>query len=686
MEPFALDRGEPEKLPVMEHLAIRQVRDHAMFLIDKRGRIASWNEGVLAILGWSEADWLGQPAHVAFTPEDAAAGVPENEMRQAAETGRAGDDRWMQHKSGERFYALGAMSRIADEAGNLVGFYKVLRDATMLKEAQNERERLLESARTAKLEAERQQSELARVATALRERDEELRALTHNVRNYAIYTIDVGGRISSWHIGASLMKGYTSEQAIGMPFECLFTDEDRAAGRPQMEMEVAARSGEYEGDGQRVRRDGSRFDVAVVLTALRGQGGELLGYLKLTQDISQRKQQEREREEALGDAQAARAEAERANRSKTEFLATVSHELRTPLSAILGWTRVLEKTAPLDAHLRQGLSAISRNAQVQVQLIEDLLDMNRIELGQLRLALQPVELGSVVAAAIEAALPAASTKGVEIRPVFSIPSARVAGDPGRLQQIVGNLLDNAVKFTPPGGNVTVTLAPIDHAVEISVLDTGQGIEPAFLGRVFERFQQQESTTTRRHGGLGIGLAVVRELVRLHGGSERVESKGVGKGAKFSVTFPLLADNGVALRAALTAHDEAQRIEGVTVLLVDDEPDVRATAEQLLSDAGAIVLSASNATDALEQLQRHQPQVMLSDIGMPGHDGYELMRWVRGLADRNLRHTPAAAFTAYGSADDRLRALAAGFQLHLVKPVPPSQLVAAVAELARKRSG
>lgn len=802
---------------------IEQVRDHAMFLVDLHGRIASWNEGVRKIIGWEAADWVGQPMDVAFTDDDQRSGVPAHELRVAADTGRADDDRWMRHRSGEHFFALGAVTRIDDDAGRPVAFLKVLSDYTGPRLAQQDRERLLASERGARRDAEdhaaaltaaieampdavwfctpdgvitrgnaqvaalfglahrdalprsmddavhafhlrrerdgdvvepnelpfaqalqghvaeselwatrlddgedrfvrttaapivvdggeivgvvavttdqttrwhahEQERELARLELMLGEREAQFRAVVQGVRNYAIFTIDVRGVISSWQAGAARLNGYSADEAIGMPFERLFTDEDRAAGLALREMEVAARTGEYQGEGLRLRRDGTTFDAAVVMTALRGPKGQLLGYLKLTQDITERKREEREREAMLREAHVARAEAERANHSKGEFLATISHELRTPLSAILGWARVLERGASDPGTLSQGLSAISRNARVQVQLIEDLLDMNRIESGHLRLDLQPVELGHVITAAIDALLPAATAKGVAIRLTRDRSSAVVSGDAGRLQQIVGNLLDNAIKFTPGGGTVTVSLVQAGGSVEIAVADTGQGIDPAFVPHVFERFQQQDSTSTRRHGGLGIGLAVVRELVRLHGGSERVESAGIGHGACFTIALPALDTTDTSTRAgaqAASAWNDNQapmpRIDGVTVLVVDDEPDVRASAEHLLRAAGAQVFAAGNAIDGLALLRRHKPQVVLSDIAMPGHDGYELLRWVRELPDPHIRRTPAAAFTAYAQPEDRRRALAAGYQMHLVKPVPPDVLVDAVAALAARRS-
>jgi len=823
MELIARERGEPQPVELGSQRIIHQVRDHAMFLIDPRGRAASWNEGVQEILGWTESEWLGQPAHVAFTPEDVAAGVPERELQTAAAKGRADDDRWMLRKNGERFFAVGGVNRIVDDAGRLLGFLKVLRDFTKVKQAEDERDKLLASERAARFEAERQAAtltaaieampdavyigdaggitqcnagalemlgaasvqdlndriaelgqlfrvrrerngplvepaelpfvralkgeravldtwvtkpstgedvyvrgtsapivvdgrivgavavntdlserlqllqkrrELNEVTTVLSERDQQLRALVEGVRDYAIFTVDVEGRISSWHEGAAMMKGYTAEEAIGMPFANLFVPEDRAGGRPQLEMDVAARIGEYKGDGKRLRKDGTTFDAAVVLTALRGPQGELMGYLKLTQDITERKRQEQEREALLGAAQDAKAEAERASHAKGEFLATISHELRTPLGAILGWAHVLERSdAPHTTHMRQGLAAITRNARVQVQLIEDLLDMNRIESGQLRLDMQPVALSEVIGGAVDAVLPSANAKEIDVETRIEAALDPIVGDSARLQQIVWNLLSNAVKFTPNGGRVTVALTRIPNGgQEIRVSDTGQGIAADFLPLVFDRFRQQDASTTRRHGGLGIGLAIVRQLTGLHGGRVRAESDGAGKGATFVVELPVRDPSDISpgspsngVRAPGGAHAAApaalRRLEGLTVLLIDDEPDGRAIAERVLRDAGADVLAAASAQEGLALLRARRPDAILSDIGMPVHDGYDFMRRVRSLAPREGGRTPAAAFTAYARPEDRARALAVGYQSHLVKPVEPTALVAEVAKLA-----
>lgn len=684
MDSIATERGVPDPVALEPRRIIEQVRDLAIFLIDRHGRIASWNEGVGCILGWDEPEWIGQPLSVAFTEEDVRDGVPERELRTAAATGRADDDRWMRRKDGEHFFALGASMRLLDDAGRHVGYLKVLRDYTQERRIEQDRERLLKSENEARAWAENQ-------TAALHERTAEWRALLEGVRDYAIFTIDPGGRIASWHAGAQRMNGYAAEEAIGMRFAALFTPDERARGVPEQEMAVAARTGEYKGEGRRLRKDGSQIDVAVVLTALRGPRHELLGYLKLMQDITERKRFEAAREAMLREARAARAAAERISHSKNEFLATISHELRTPLSAILGWAHVLERGTFDPETLRHGLAAISRNARTQVQLIEDLLDMNRIESGQLRLDRQRIELGGVIAAAIDSALPVATAKGIGLRTVFGPATGVVMGDAARLQQVVGNLLNNAIKFTPAGGQVSVSLSQGEGQARIDVADTGQGIDPAFVERVFERFQQQDPTITRRHGGLGIGLAIVRHLVQLHGGRVGAHSGGPGQGSVFTVTLPLASPSASEASAAEAATASAEagpgtpaaggmRLDGVTVLLVDDEPDVRSITARVLEEAGARVLAAANAGEGLDLLRREKPSVILSDIGMPMVDGYDMMRRVRGLPADEGGSVPAAAFTAYTRPDDRQRAFEAGFQMHLAKPVPPGALVLAVARL------
>ena len=477
-----------------------------------------------------------------------------------------------------------------------------------------------------------------------------------------------------------------------MPFGSLFPLEEREAGRPEMEMAVAAATGEYAGEGKRRRKDGSFFDAFVVLTAMRSPDGELTGYLKLTQDISERKRQESVREELLRSSQAARAEAERANKMKNEFLATISHELRTPLGAILGWSRLLERGQHDADGLRLGLAAISRNASIQSQLIDDLLVMGRIESGTLRLERAPVDVAMVVTAGIDATEPAAKAKGIQVRTQIDPGTPPVLADFGRMQQIVWNLLSNSIKFTPEGGTVVVSARPSKLGAEVSVTDTGQGIAPNFLPHVFDRFRQHDSSSTRRQGGLGLGLSIVKQLVDLHGGQVGAQSEGEGRGATFRIDLPAAAGTGwvergtpLPMRAESRTSARSAALRGVKVLIVDDEPDTRLVARQVLERAGASVVEAGNALDALDAVKQHHPDALLSDIGMPVHDGYELISWVRALDEREGGQVPAAAVTAYSSIDDRDRALRCGFQVHVAKPVDVDLWVTTVEHLVEDAS-
>ena len=384
----------------------------------------------------------------------------------------------------------------------------------------------------------------------------------------------------------------------------------------------------------------------------------------------------------------ARTEAEAATRARDAFLATVSHELRTPLSPILSWARMLQK-GTLDADkARHALETIERSARSEAQLIEDLLDVSRIIAGKLRLDVRPVDLVSVIRAGIAVVQPAADAKNIRVQAVLDPEAGTVAGDPERLQQVAWNLLSNAVKFTPQGGRVQVVLKRLHAHVEVAVSDTGQGIRPQFLPRIFQRFAQADSSTTRAHGGLGLGLAIVRHLVELHGGSVHAESAGAGKGAVFTVKLPLLMPRTAGEvegrhpkgGAPANGHD-TPALDGLRVLVVDDEPDSNDVVSTLLSSCGAEVRIAGSVAQALEVLAQWRTDVLVTDIGMPGEDGYGLLMKVRGQQGESAR-LPAVALTAYASRDDRIRLLSAGFQAHVPKPVDPEELVTVVANLGR----
>jgi PAS domain S-box-containing protein len=386
--------------------------------------------------------------------------------------------------------------------------------------------------------------------------------------------------------------------------------------------------------------------------------------------------------------------AQEANRLKDEFLATVSHELRTPLTAILGWASMLRKTEFDRQTARNALETIERNARAQSQIIEDLLDVSRIVTGKLRLDVRQVEPASFIDAAVESVRPAADAKGVRLSKALDTGPVALSGDPARLQQVTWNLLTNAIKFTPRGGRVEIRLARTGSNVEMSVSDTGAGIKPEFLPYVFDRFRQADSSTTRRHGGLGLGLSIVRHLVELHGGTVRAESAGEGQGSTFTVTLPVAPLYRKASDEVRAAHTRAdvrdagedcpEEIVGLKILVVDDEEDTRNLLSVALGECGAEVLTAGTAREALEHAARSMPDVLISDIGMPDEDGFELIRRVRELPAESGGGVPAIALTAYARAEDRLRVLRSGYQMHVPKPVEMAELLAVIASLVRRK--
>jgi signal transduction histidine kinase len=404
-----------------------------------------------------------------------------------------------------------------------------------------------------------------------------------------------------------------------------------------------------------------------------------------TQDITEQRRQAEERRQLLEAERAARQEAERVSRMKDEFLANLSHELRTPLNVIFGWTQLLKLSTTEPETVLEGITIIDRNVRLQTKLIEDLLDMNRIISGKIRLDVQAVQIAEIVEATIEGLRPAADAKGIRLEKVIDCGAGAVSGDPGRLQQVLWNLLTNAIKFTPKGGRIHVLAERAESYWEISIADTGDGISPEFLPHLFERFSQADASMTRKHGGLGLGLSIVKSLVELHGGTVTARSAGKGLGSTFLIRLPIRVIQGPAddtLPAAFTATRDTVRtslsnLRGVSVLVIDDEADARELMRRCLLESEAETKLAASAEEAQQLLKSFQPDVIVSDIGMPDQDGYEFMRNVR----RSGLKTPAVALTAFARPEDRLRAIQAGFQTHLPKPVEPSELLSVIAGLA-----
>lgn len=507
----------------------------------------------------------------------------------------------------------------------------------------------------------------------------------------AIISKDLDGVVTSWNRGAERIFGYTAEEMIGQPIIRLIPPERRHEELTILNLLKNGNRVDHF-DTVRVRKDGSFVDVSLTISPIKNSAGVIVGASKIARDISARKRWEHDLELATTEARNARTEVERQSRLKDEFLTTVSHELRTPLQSILGWTQLLLAGDCEDSELTQGLEVIDRNVRSQTRIIEDLLDMNRILSGKVRLDVQRVGLAPLIEAALETVKPAAQAKGIDLRAILDANAQPISGDPNRLQQIFWNLLSNAIKFTPQGGSVEVHLERVNSHMEVTVTDTGMGIAPDFLPYVFERFRQADGSTTRRHGGLGLGLAIVKHLAELHGGSVRAKSGGPSSGASFTVMLPIAAIQGdlgerrhrhtATFVDQATATSKLPRLDHISAVVVDDEADARTLIATILAKAGADVRSAGSVEAGLELVKTCKPDVLISDIGMPGQDGYALIRAVRALPPDQGADTPAIALTAYARTDDRIMAIAAGFQMHVAKPADALELLTMVESLAR----
>lgn len=869
-------------------LLVKEVKDYAIFMTNTEGRIASWNEGAQRVFGYGEDEIVGQHASVLFTPEDVEHAIPELEMKTAADVGRAEDERWHMRRDGTRFWASGISTALRDEGGNLLGFAKIARDMTEAK--------LIEADLRGHTETVETVNRIGRVLSAELDLQKLVQAVTdaatelsgarfgsffYNVldnrgASYMLYTLSGVPRAAFAHFPmpratdlfgptfrgegtiriedvkkderygknspyygmpkghlpvtsylavpvtsrtgevlgglffghpeagvftereARIVEGLAAQTAIAMDNARLFeTAHDARAQAEAAERRsaflaeasaVLASSLDYEPtlasvaslavphiadwcvidmiepDGQVRRVAAAHVDPAKMTLARELQqrypphhdnprgvmqvlrSGEPELYPELPDEMLEQSTQDAEHvrllrelglksvivvplsargriigaitliygesgrtygadDLSLAEDLARRAalavdnarlyqESEIINRAKDEFLATLSHELRTPLTAVLGWAHLLRSGRIDRESSTQALETIERNARAQAQLIDDLLDVSRIITGKLRLEVREVDVPPVIQSAIEAVRPAAEAKGIRLQTMLDLSAGPISGDPDRLQQIIWNLISNAIKFTPRDGRVEVRLERVESHVEIAVHDTGAGIKPEFLPHVFDRFRQADSTTTRTQGGLGLGLAIVRHLVELHGGTVHADSRGEGQGATFVIKLPLRvvrrksedhrardAERGTGNKGAGDQIICEPQLDGLRVLIVDDEPDTLELLTVALRQCHAEVTSVATAAGALRAFEESRPDVLVSDIGMPGEDGYSLIRKVRALEDENSSRIPAIALTAYAREEDRVRALLAGFQVHVAKPINPAEFIALVASLA-----
>ena len=619
-----------------------------------QGVITSWNAAAERLFGYAADEAIGKSILMLFPPECTS---EETTIIDKLSRGER-----IEHYQAERIRQDGtrvrlslSISPIKDSSGQIIGVSKIARDITQ----------------------QIQQQE------ALKESEERLRAVLE-ASPECVKIVAANGALQYMNQAGLCMIEYAGDPApVGASVYALIAPEHRQLWIENHQRICAGERLNWE--FEIIGRKGARRWMESHAVPLRQPDGGV-AHLAVTRDISARRAHEEDRESLLDSERAARSEAERASQLKDEFLATLSHELRTPLNAILGWSQLLSAN-PGSVDLREGLDAIQRNARAQTQLIEDLLDMSRIISGKVRLDVQSANLAEVIDAAVESVRLSAEAKGIRLRKILDFDAGPVSGDPTRLQQVLWNLLSNAIKFTPKDGKVDVLLERVNSHLEITIHDSGVGIKAEFLPSVFERFRQADASTTRSYGGLGLGLSIVKHLVELHGGTVRAKSPGENLGATFVVSLPLAP----VRRGGKREHPQAPRapvfdcqevsLDGVKVLVLDDEPDARALISRLLSQCKAEVVSCESADDALAEVRQFKPDVVISDIGMPGKDGYQFLRELRLIAQDIGQKFPAIALTAFARSEDRTRAMMAGYQIHIAKPIEPQELLATVASLA-----
>jgi PAS domain S-box-containing protein len=514
-----------------------------------------------------------------------------------------------------------------------------------------------------------------------------LAAIVQNADD-AIIAKNLDGTIVSWNPAAERIFGYTAEEMVGQSIMRLIPPELVEEERDILDrLRRGQRVDHFE--TTRITKSGKSIRVSLTVSPIRNDDGTIIGASKIARDITEKKLSQEREFEALEEARRARQEAEAASRMKDEFLATVSHELRTPLTSIVGWVRMLRSgNLPADK-VQQALEVIDRNVRSQAQLIEDLLDISRITMGKLRLDVRPVQPASVINAALESLRFTADARQIRVQTVLDSHAGPVAGDFERLQQVVWNLLSNAIKFTPKGGRVQVVLERVNSHIEIRVADNGSGITPEFLPYIFDRFSQAEGSTTRSFSGIGMGLAISRAITELHGGSIAASSEGPGKGATFTVSLPVMPVSKHEIQSE-RIHPKAwtdvsvecpPEITGLKVLVVDDDSDTCDMIRSVLEQCGGEVKTAGGLNDAMDAFRSWSPAVIISDIGLPEFDGYELIRRIRDDERPRGTKTPAIALTAFARIEDRVKALAAGYQMHVAKPVEPAELLTIVSSVA-----
>jgi PAS domain S-box-containing protein len=635
---------------VARQLATADTADDAVVGTDPHGTITTWNKAAERIFGYAAAEAVGRPIGVLVPPDRSAeeqdmwARIRRGDVIVEFQTVRC-------RRDGTLVPISLRISVAADPEGAIAGVSYVAHDLS--------RRRRIEP-------------DALRMAAIIESSED------------AIVGKDLNGIVMTWNRSAERIFGYSAEEMIGKSIRTIIPD---ALQSEEDDVIARIRRGERVEHFETVRRrkDGTLIPISLTISPIRNAEGTVIGASKVAQDITDRQQAENERARLF-------AMAQESSRLKDEFLATLSHELRTPLNAILGYTRMIRSGLVTGEKQQRAIDTIERNATSLTEIIEDVLDVSRIISGKIRLNVRPVDLAPLVSDGLETVRPAAEARGIRIESILDTGDAPISGDPERLQQVLWNLISNAVKFTDRGGTVQVRLERLASHVDLVVSDTGIGIAPEFLPHVFERFRQADAGTTREHGGLGLGLAITRHLVEMHGGTIQVASGGPGKGSTFRVTLPLMivhlesdAEDHVHPRVHQSrAAIDVPALDGVSVLAVDDDHDALTMVREILETTGAQVTTAESADEAIRIIEQSQPDVLLADVGLPKTSGFQLVARLRQSANPRIRDVPAAALTAYARSEDRANALRSGFQLHLAKPIDPGELLAAIASLAKRR--
>jgi PAS domain S-box-containing protein len=612
-------------------LLVESIKDYAIFMLDVGGRVATWNPGAQRLKQYHADEIIGQHFSKFYPAEDIAAGKPELELKTAIAEGQVEDEGWRLRKDGSRFWALVVITAVYNRQGRLTGFSKVTRDLTERREAEQR----------------------------LRASEEQFRLLVERVEEYAIYLLDPTGRVLSWNSGAERIKGFSASDIIGKHFSCFYTAEDVAEGKPQANLEAAARLGHIRDQGPRVRRDGKTFYADVVITALRDGAGKLRGFSKITRDMS-----DQIRTRAI---EAEKIAAVKANQAKDEFLATLSHELRTPLTpALAAASFMAENISELPEKFTDDVHMIRRNVQLEARLIDDLLDLTRISTGKIQLHQQHADAHAVARDALIIARSDIHRKQLKVTANWDAKNHYIWADPVRIEQVFWNLINNAVKFTGPEGEITIQTWNDDDKFLFAITDTGIGIEAGKQESLFKAFEQGERGMSRRFGGLGLGLAICKNLVELHGGTINVSSRGRGFGTTASVALKCHMEAGSVPREVDGA--EIPKAAPLRILLVEDHDDTRRVLARLLTHFGYKVASAATLEEALKAFRSQPIDAILSDIGLPDGTGYDLISEAK-----RSQSIKAVALTGYGMSNDLRRSEQAGFDFHLTKPVDVAEL-------------